>query len=591
MYIDFEDSSAFVASTENGIAAKCNSSTGKVDRHFFYSTAEHIPIQVSATYVSKDRIAWGHLTGYVTLLVRTKTSTNVASRLKTFSGFHQGAVKVLALPSNIPDIVVSGAENGDIKIWNISTTSCSWTLPGSSTLSYPTTLKVAGNQKIIAGYSDGSIVLWSININQLLQESRHQWDQVRRDKFAREVNEKKLKILPFVADNTTLHINTILYDSDTNTIVVSYTGHTELRKYCVDTGVCKAIYGEGHSPGNSITCMSWDTSCSSTISLEEALKPKPKNQRKGNIIHLSSPRSSGQNSPVQPFLSGRSSRLLVTGDNMGVICLWDGNETNQDGKVRPVHTLSEGHMVAISSIYVDGFKVVTGSDDGWIRVWDPLTGTNIHTFGNKIPKNAPVDRSDMNIMRVKNIWCNEYQGIATIGHQVKTWDFSPAKQLLNRRHLLPKGKGVSGNVRDRHRSEIGREMKESIQKLESEKKERQKHEQKISKLTMEGLSDEEMLHYALMISQDDSQSPVAPTIEPGYVYVEDEDDGLLKAVIASLDDSHKQNGSASNDYDRNENSTQKHAAESTDNTNGSMSQEEEIDEELRYALEISKIDK
>lgn len=157
-------------------------------------------------------------------------------------------------------------------------------------------------------------------------------------------------------------------------------------------------------------------------------------------------------------------------------------------------------------------------------------------------------------------------------------------------------------MRDRHRYDIDQEVKEYIQKLESEKKERHRHELKLSKLTLEGLSDEEMLHYALMLSQDSSSGSTPQPSDSRDNYVEDEDD-LLKAVIASL------NVTDSQETDVKESMIESNALDistlpSNSNGNGSEQDErlayaksvsnqheEELDEELRYVLELSKTDK
>jgi WD40 repeat protein len=204
----------------------------------------------------------------------------------------------------------------------------------------------------------------------------------------------------------------------------------------VSTGERVAVFEGGHDLANSITCIQWDrSSLSSALSLESAVKPNPL-KKKGGIIDLSSSRSSsGTSTPVVNQLPVKTTRLLVTGDNTGSLCLWNSDDMTQDGSIIKPLCVLNGHIYAISAIYIDACKIVTGSDDGWIYVWDPLTGTILHTLGNKIPKNAPVDRTDVQVMRVKNLICNDYQGVATIGHQVKSWDFSPGKQFSSKYNL------------------------------------------------------------------------------------------------------------------------------------------------------------
>ncbi|KAI9478261.1 MAG: quinon protein alcohol dehydrogenase-like superfamily [Benjaminiella poitrasii] len=654
MQVDFEDSSMLVASAEHGVAAKCNPMTGKVaHRHLLYSTNENIRLQLSAVTMDKDRILWGFAPGYVTLSTRTKST----SRLKVFSDFHQSPVSVLALPQHVQDIVLSGAEDGTVNVWDAFTSSCAWTFyPSSATARAPTCLKATSDHRLLIGYDDGSMVIFNVNLNHIAQlnRTRNQEDfSKKRDAFQKQLDEEKVVINAPLASSDTIRttVKSFTYDLETGHVIVAYGGVTNAYKYSADTGACLAVFGYGHTAGTSITCMKWDTApISATLSLESAMKPRPAvgKRKGGSIIHLSSPNSSNNTTPTTGLSSGQSSpsavnvkttRVLVTGDDLGTICLWNGDEVSkEEGRaIRPIRVLS-GHEVAISAIYIDACKLVTGSDDGWIRMWDPLTGININTLGNKIPKNAPVDRTDVNVMRVKNIWCNDYQGVATIGHQVKTWDFSPGKQFLSRRALKQKGKPYNAVLRDRFRYEIDREVKDSIAKMELDKREREREEREIHKLSLGGLTDEEMLHYALMLSQQESASttsPAQPTPQINGDYVDDEDEELMKAVIASLElenrsfiDPNMLNGDSSSSGNGNSNSNSSSSSSSSSSNSNQISsnssaidvtrsfednsnqldevwptvaetastenrsiEDEDMDEELRYILELSKTDK
>ncbi|KAL9540747.1 hypothetical protein MBANPS3_009514 [Mucor bainieri] len=636
MQVDFEDTTMLVASTEHGVAAKCNPMTGKVShRHLLYSTNESIRLQLTAVKMDKDRILWGFGPGFITLSTRTKST----SRLKVFSEFHQGPVRVLSLPQHVQDIVLSGAEDGTVKIWDVTTTSCAWTLlPASASARVPTCLEVTVDHRIIIGYDDGSMVVWHVNLNRLVQlsRSRHLEDfEEKRATVEKKLQEEKV-VLNAPVSEVRLGVACAAYDIDSAMVIVAYHGHPDALKYCTNTGALIGTFGYGHVAGASITCMKWDTSpISTTLSLESALKPRPATAKRkgGGIIDLSasassspasrSGLSSGQGTPS----SVKTTRLLVTGDDMGRVCLWNGDDVNKEGySIKPIRILT-GHLVGISAIYIDACKIVTGSDDGWIYMWDPLTGANINTLGNKIPKHAPVDRSDMSLMRVKNLWCNDYQGVATIGHQVKTWDFSPGKQFLSRRALKQKG-GKPGNtvVRDRIRYEIGREVKESISKLESEKLERELEAKEINKLSLGGLSDEEMLAYAMMLSEQETATTTAHASPHNTSdFIDEDDEELMKAVIASLeqptfdsvavsDESASSSQSATDTISAAASSSNlSHLNSQSDIANDDddycqwptvadsvampspppqqQETEEDLDEELRYILELSKTDK
>jgi WD40 repeat protein len=614
MQVNMDNTSMLVASTDHGVAVKCNPLTGKVShRHLLYSTNESIRLQLTAVATDANRIAWGFDHGYVTLSTRNKSTT----RLRIFSDFHQGPVKLLALSSS-QDIVASGGQDGLVKLWDVTTASCAWTLHAVSALARePTCLKITNDHRVLIGYDDGSMVIWHINLNQLVQlhHNRHKDDYaVKRAEQAREWESKKV-VMEAPINEARCAVKCISYDDITQQVIVAYSGQTEIYKYCTNTGACVGVFAYGHATGANITCMQWDRMPVSTIlSLESALRPRPASSNgtrkkiSGGIIDLSStpssPASSSQPTSGQGTpLNAKTTRLLVTGDDIGTICLWNGDQVSEDNRtIKPLRVFNDGHISPISSIYVDACKVITGSDDGWIRMWDPLTGININTLGNKIPKNAPVDRTDVDMMRVKNIWCNDYQGIATIGHQVKTWDFSPSNQLLmNRRTLKQKGK-PSGNAmaRDRIRYEIDREVKESIKKLETEKMERAREEKQINKFSL-GLTDEEMLDYAMMLSKQEekvsSSSLQDPTIGASD-FIDENDEELMKAVIASLEHQQleqDQNSDFSIDsessYSQSTSIDEWPTAAEASYNNIHENVDEDMDEELRYILELSKTDK
>lgn len=200
--------------------------------------------------------------------------------------------------------------------------------------------------------------------------------------------------------------------------------------------------------------------------------------------------------------------------------------------------------------------------------------------------------------------------------------------------LKKKAKPCNGAARDRLHYEISREVKESLSKLESEKVEREREEKKLNKFSLGGLTDEEMLHYAMMLSQQENgsspeQQPFSSSVGSDYV---DDDEELMKAVIASLDMVEKENNVASYEQQEEEeffeesdymhingnatgssNSsmislsqtdewpTVAEAVTTPSSSNGtnsarrnqpaSQAPEEEMDEELRYILELSKTEK
>ncbi|KAG0170173.1 hypothetical protein DFQ30_002806 [Apophysomyces sp. BC1015] len=541
IFVDFESSLMVAASTEQGVAVKCNPATGKLDRHLLFSTDEGVPLQLTA--IKMDRILWGFGAGFITMTMRAK-SIGDGRQLRVFTDFHLAAVKSLALPSFTQEVVVSGSEDGEVKIWDVASKSCAMNLFGIAP--GPTCIEVTQDY-IITGYVNGSVVIWSVHVNRVAADHRARLRDPS-DVSQTEIPTRRHIHAPCMDVNSP--VQSIKYDQQSGMVLVSYQGLKEFQKYEIATGNCVAVFGYGHEIGT-ISCVEWDTTLpTNTPTLKAALKPQTR--RTVSAVRKQMSEHPTSYPEVDTLISVKTTRLLVTGDTAGTICVWDGDAVSQDGRrVRPLKVLN-GHISPISALWIDACKIVSGSDDGWIRIWDPLTGCNINTLANKIPRHAPIDRNDASLMRVKNIRCNNYQGVASIGHQIKTWDFSPDKQLLGRRNLRPKSKGVSAGARGQFHHEIKQEMKESKEKLEQEKKEQENQAKKLKKLTLSGLSEEEMIAYAMMLSQEESAAVSSSgndissassdqscdtNREFGFVPEDfmSDDEELMRAVIASLD--------------------------------------------------------
>ncbi|CDH57937.1 hypothetical protein RO3G_13583 [Lichtheimia corymbifera JMRC:FSU:9682] len=526
--VDYENSTMLVASAEQGLGVRCNPTTGKVERHLMYSTNDNVPCPVRTVEMDGQRILWGFHPGFITMSMRGKSAGG--RQLRVFSDFHQGAVTALALSTSLREVVLSAGEDGAIKIWDVITGTCAKSMIG--VMATPTCLEITKDFRVIAGYASGDIVVWDIHVGQIAKERRD--EMLRRQHLhaqatttsttTTDLSTRRHVISPKTVDTGTA-VQTIKHDADLDVMLVTYAGSHEVWKYSIKTGECLAVYGGDKGHIGTITCMEWDTTLpGETVPLQNALKVK-----KSGVTNGTS--SKQQHTPISSPV--KTMRVMVTGDAEGTVCVWDGDAVQKDGKpIAPLRVL-QGHICPISAIHVDGCKIVSGSDDGWIRFWDPLTGNLLNVLGNKIPRNAPVDRTDVSMMRVTNIHCDEYRGVATIGHQVKSWDFSPDKQFLDKRNLRQKGKVGNGNARQLH-YEMKQDLRESAEAIKQERFEREQHAKEVHKMSLGGLSDEEMLAYAMMLSQEEQGATKDKPVITNADYVDEEDEALMQAMMESL---------------------------------------------------------
>ncbi|CAO3577746.1 unnamed protein product [Absidia cylindrospora] len=440
IFVDFENNFMMAASKEQGVAVKCNPATGKLERHLLYSTDEGMPTQVSALKMDSNRVLWGFSPGYITMTTRAKTL--VRRQLKVFSDFHQGAVRVLCLPSFVPDVVLSGGDDGMVKIWNASTGLSLTDLYGST--SSPTCLEATSDHHVVAGFTNGTVVLWNLHLGKLLRHRQHIARQQQQgieqtdDEFGNTSRQRRLIHPPLIDKDTP--VQSVHYDTVTRTLLVAYDGLSKLYQYNIETCQLVAIFGsedlDRPLAGHTLVKIEMDNNSNSSN-----IKATKSNKALVATFHSSSPqRPSTPSTSTSPTI-----RLVATGDTSGAICLWPldsniGNATKTEtDDVATIHPLRQfhGNESPISAIHLDGFKMVSGADDGRIRIWDPLTGEMLMPL---------------------NIFCDEYRGVATIGHQVKSWDFS-SQSLLGRKIIRTKSKAPTPALRDELHYEIKQEVK------------------------------------------------------------------------------------------------------------------------------------
>ncbi|KAI8340574.1 WD40-repeat-containing domain protein [Chlamydoabsidia padenii] len=567
--VDFEEDLMMAASKEQGIAVQCHPSTGKLNRDLIYSTDEGMPIQVGAFTMDNNRILWGFLPGYVTMTTRAKTL--VRRQLRLFSDFHQGAVRALCLPSFVPDIVLTAGDDGLVKIWNVTLGISLIGLHGST--SSPTCLEATSDHHVIAGYANGTIVLWDIQILKLAQQRRQQLDHQQEMGTNDEDNttwQRRLIHPPLIDKETS--VRSIHYETITQTLLVTYDGVNKLYQYDIHSGRLLAVFGNdrfGHTLGP-ISAITWDIEPSFSFTDETVVADHSGTMNRRRTHHKS------RNS--QPG-SSTTRQLVATGDTFGTICLWPLDKYCNTDELVVIHPLRQfhGHESPISAIHLDAFKLVSGTDDGWIRIWDPLTGELLHVLGNKIPRHAPINRLDVSLMRVKNIVCDEYRGVATIGHQVKSWDFS------GRKRFGQKSKALSPSIRNELHYEIKEQVQSSAITLAEERRAKVLAAKEMDKWTLGGLSDEEMVAYAMMISQEpmDASPPSSLTDPP--LNDDNDDDALLQAIMASLT-MDETNTTSPMDFDLD------WPTIGSSTTSSTHAHNVEDDEELQYVLELSRHD-
>lgn len=182
----------------------------------------------------------------------------------------------------------------------------------------------------------------------------------------------------------------------------------------------------------------------------------------------------------------------------------------------------EAHHTSITALELTPLHIFVGTSDGTIKVFDSLAGDLIRTINDRTATRHPARMlaageftdSEAARFRVTQIIADNECLVASIGHQILAFRAEP---VLSKRAAAAaaaaaaggKAKGGRPRLSDNKYAlqvELKRDLRESKAELEAENEERQAEYSKIRNrhaMEPEGLSEQEALEYALMLSRDE----------------------------------------------------------------------------------------
>lgn len=222
----------------------------------------------------------------------------------------------------------------------------------------------------------------------------------------------------------------------------------------------------------------------------------------------------------------KNSSVLVTGDALGKICIWDIPESGSTPPLVPLRMISNAHQMSVSLLYVDPFKILSVDVSGVIRVWDLMTTKCIRAFN--VPKNIRESEELRENKTVHLVCVGPYQVIAAIGNSIRSWNFDSfyAGQFSGKKkkdkfrsssqsriHGLPRSgsKLQSRSPRQQFLSEMREEISRVNEDREFEKLLIDRQTRQSIKFNgtspgnKSGLTEEEMISYAMMLSMEENQ--------------------------------------------------------------------------------------
>lgn len=290
-------------------------------------------------------------------------------------------------------------------------------------------------------------------------------------------------------------------------------------------------------------------------------------------------------------IPGHRARLFGIGTMAGVVMLWDmraslslsADVVNTVQPVRIIYTKSP----QIASLALTSLYVVHGGNEGLVQAWDPLASSNepIRTLNSRFSDRARrrIAQAEASAQGVGNNFYaagaivldpdpTALRGMVSLGSYVRYWSYSSTtadayksrkRGQLRRRsdrgsNATPAGQKVSATGRGVINDYISNERFE----MEREKIARQKDNERLSgrfgtTLLGEGASEEEMLAYATMLSEEAFSSDEkrrkenqtnSSTASPSLPQSRDNTDAdLEEAIRISLQDSEQVSSSPGTD--------------------------------------------
>jgi hypothetical protein len=222
-----------------------------------------------------------------------------------------------------------------------------------------TKICVDSRKRIIAGCFDGSTLVWNVDAVAILAAARSANGHRHVDELGQNIVPVFSKFPDFgiAPPAEDLHIKDILYDDEQEFYIVQYSNCSRIYKYSASDGQRLALFENLDSTAK-ITCIQWDKDIAFNGE-EESTTPKSsskKSRHEQDIIAAS-------NFPVitnNESFSSVTIRILASGDENGNICLYDMDSISTANKaIQPLITI-HGHHTAISALFVDACKIVSG---------------------------------------------------------------------------------------------------------------------------------------------------------------------------------------------------------------------------------------
>lgn len=241
----------------------------------------------------------------------------------------------------------------------------------------------------------------------------------------------------------------------------------------------------------------------------------------------------------QSGVSEEQRTTIVSADAQGNLLVWDDSKvSNSSSKIckliSPLRVISNSHAGPVTCISLDPFKITSGGVDGFVRVWDILTGNCLRALNIRFSRHldtrshATTATNSQHQHTITSLHTTYHQIIIATGAQVKSWDFDPECHL-SMLSLPRRSKQARLNRKKRNSFPIPQSPKAMMQVemrrdlVETNKILQREYLRRLASCNfkptathnIQGLSEQEMLDYALFLSMN-QLDPLSPPLPPQH---------------------------------------------------------------------------
>ncbi|KAI3634674.1 hypothetical protein MIR68_007055 [Amoeboaphelidium protococcarum] len=512
---DSKSGNILLACLQSGLVSMCDATTGRVMKdviHINNGGGDHqepLPVQLTSLRMNSNRIIAGGVDGTVTIVTHFKDGGSLARR-REIKNLHTAAITGIETVNGQDGgdkVLITGSLDGFIKFVNFRTGQMIGKLDaGSAVKTFAYDQKT---QTVIALTADQRLVYW--NKMAAMDDNAFSGQNYTPSVF---------DISQCASDVGSITLFKFFYDVHSGLVFLPVGMQFLVLSIQSNKCVGKLVTTLANPMAASFTCITWDS--------EKFLM-----EQRGE-------------------LKQRQLCVVAAGDSSGGVHLWDCGalveRKSTDFMLPCSYSIRQAHYYAVQVIDIDAFKLTSGGSDGYLKVFDVVSGRLLRSFSTRHNAKFPEGRrqssstSDISMAaagssslsansQVQCLSTSLHHMAVGVGRQLKVWNLDPDNLLSKFKHLSAKKKknrnGIGGyqnrrtsahqqahSQRAKLMVEMKRDVKESNMVLANERKQREQQRKSIQNYNIQGMTEDEMIKYAQLMSLENASGQLQSQSTP-----------------------------------------------------------------------------